>query len=262
MGTNLVKHNQYENLGLKGFFGWLRRTVNKVVNIIRPFIPNYVFVALDDFTNGDGQFDFGGVFNSDNENRPFQVTTDLFLTPLDEANLDNWVDNNFLPYITPIFSTLESYKTNKPSVEDFIIFYNEAQMLIAYLTVQSQLDIANGVNGLSINAIKSRNSFLQLQIKTLRETLSEYLVTESLEVSESRVQLSIFTSKYAALGFNSPAEMTILYKEIATLNGAVIDYTDIDQTNTPIEAVSEKDNSLRNLTIAVVAGVIVGKAIN
>jgi hypothetical protein len=264
MSNYPTTYKQYNEPGLNGLFGWLRRKLNQVASIIAPVFPRIAHI-LDDFTNGDGTF-FTVEFGTIGERSVVGDVVDgsLPLTPLDEANLDNWYNNSFEPYFSNIVSVFNNYKVNTPSAEEFVIFYNEVSMLIAFLSAQSLHDSQNGVAGLTENAVIVRNQFLDIQKKTLNEFLTEFSSEKNLDVFTRKIGVDIQTSKYASLGFTSPSVMLILYKEIAVLNGTNIDYTDVDQTNTPINTVvtKAKDNTGRNLFIAVAAGYLVSKVVN
>lgn len=257
-------YKQYNEPGLNGLFGWLRRKINKIAEFIAPVFPRLSSI-LDDFSNGDGSFfgvEFGTIGNRSRNGEVYQNGS-LPLSPLDEANLDNWFENNFEPYFRSILQNFQNFKTNLPSVEEFVVFYNEVSMLAGYFAAQIKLDTQNGVDGLSFNAVLTRSEFLDIQAETLKRSLDEFVSEKGLEVSQRRVTLNINTSKYSSLGFNSPEVLSIKYGEVSVLNGSTIDYTEVDQTNTPIsEITNSKGNTGRNLVIAVVAGYFISKLVN
>lgn len=264
--------NHFEDTGLNGFFSWVRKALNRVAAVVTVFSPGLGGI-LNDFSDGDGSF-FGfntgtiGGGGTGNEFTLFrssvvdQIDLDIEVTPLDEANLDNWLKNNFLPYFNIVLQKLQGFNNSNTSPETFIIYYNEVNLLIAYLLTVMRDDRLNGVDGLSRNGVLARIEFLKVQTHTLKGLLDEYTSNNDLDVFTRKQSLNISTSKYNSLGFNSPETLRVSYKEVALINGTPVDYEEIIEPGTGnVNVVTNPPNNNTNPEASVNETSKIGKTI-
>jgi hypothetical protein len=240
--SNLQPYSHYTQtpLAMAGFFSWLRKAVNKVVNIAGPFLPPRVFEILDDFTDGDGSFldqRFGNIFGEDatiSQEVLFRPTAntlneDFDLSTLDESILDEWVNTKFLPYYNTVLQNVKEAQSKSNLINFFIAKLNNVSKFIAFLddyiikaSANPSLHKIN--NQLSTNGVLALTEFLKIQSKTLQEVLTEVIETESLSIETVMTQVQIDTNPYQNLLLSKTAVVNTTYNEIKSVNGSTVDY--------------------------------------
>lgn len=236
MSKSLSKYKQYNQPGLNGFLGWLKKALGIAAQVLMYFSPA-IGSALDDFSNGDGMF--MGMTTGNYWGRGVSVTDqidlDIEVTPQDEMVLDTWLANNFNPYYNAKLNQVRDLSISAISVSDFIIIYNAINIYIAYIAAQSQLDKSNGVDGLSENGVLARSYFLQVQSQALRSYLDEYVEQNNIDIFSRKTTINLDTTQFLDLGLNSPKNISVNYQEVASLNGNDVAYDDVtDPTDVSI----------------------------
>lgn len=239
---NNIQTNSNVVPAMGGLFSWLKRTVRKVVAAIAHVStdPFFLFDILDDAFNGNG-FDFGNP-------QPFGkvlntgltqiLEQDVNLTPQDEASLDFWVDVKFTPYFKTFFSKIKGFNLNPPSIDTFINYYNEAQEFIALLKWYQNYVMVNGEGNLTIEAVRARNQFLNIQIGLLEAEIDNYISNIDIELITAQTQVSVSTLKYSVLGFNIPGNVDLTTKMIIKPNNLIG-----TEVFTPLETPNQKSTS-------------------
>ena len=214
---NIVKSNNYNQNtpGLNGFCGWLRRTVNNVLNAVAEVSHNPFFALsiLQDAFDGDGQFNLG----NDNPGEYFFRGIDnqeVELTLQEEAFLDSWVEQKFKPLFLSYFSQLKQFSLNNPTLNDFKQFYNNAHEFIGYINWSiNNVTSHNSQPFISDNAITARNRFLVIQMELLEADIMSFIEASNFDFSVGMVQQSLQTSKYHILDFNVNASVIFQRKK-------------------------------------------------
>lgn len=230
--SNVTEYSQYNNKALAGFWSWLGRAVNKVVRAIRDFLPRNVFMVLDDATNGDGSFNWGGVFDITQPGggavQRFSNPTDYPLTTSDEFMLDGFVVN-FTAFIKPLFEDLKSVRDGQSTVAEIKDIYNQAQRVISVIKYCINISLQDTRGRYSINALKSRNEFLLIQVGTIEQTLNELISQYNISVKPRQENISFTGSDYSILDFELP---NIFANTVKTFAVSAIDDVEItDQDN-------------------------------
>lgn len=210
----LVPQNYYEpQPALGGFFSWLRKAVNRVSQIVKEVSPT-IGGWLDDFTNGDGNF-FGIHFGSlIREDRAFSANEDIPLTSFEEVMLNDWLNNQFIPFYKPFIEDIKHFISKPPKAKLFAEYFNEAYEFLGLLNwYRSNSDTIWQIY-LSKNQIKARNEFLKKQIGDLEILISRYLETTGTVFEVNDKNISINTKKYEALGFEIPNVINTSTKQI------------------------------------------------
>ncbi|MDH7913207.1 hypothetical protein [Winogradskyella sp. SYSU M77433] len=263
----MKKNIEISPVALAGFFGWLRRTVNNVLNAVAEVSHNPLFV----FNILQDAFDGGG-FNLGNDNQGEYLfrtnnNSEVELTAQDEAVLDNWVESNFKPFFLPYFSKLKEFSLESPTIEEFSSFYNEAHEFIAYLKWYIEKPVSVGFNQtFSTNALIVRNQFLQIQIELLDGDIKSFLKATKLNVDNYMETISLSTAKYVGLNFSSPNFITLSVSKIDSEAIRNIETNEVQNNNSVItysqEVNSEKKSSGGTLLLLAILGLSVFFAVN
>lgn len=238
MKLGLTTQQQYQPMALAGFFSWLKRAVNKVVNAVKIFLPRSVYEILNDFTNGDGRFSFGGVFGSQDPTIQGRsvvlntngVTTDLPLTPSEEAILNQWL-SLFTAYVKPFFKLIKEQRDNAPTLLELKNTYNKVQRLISVLSFYINYTSINGENGFTLNTVRSRNEFLKIQIETLQETLGDLVSQFNIDLKPISKNVAFQAMNYEGLAFDLPTTFNATTLEFYVKNVEGVDVGGDDDEN-------------------------------
>lgn len=228
--SNVAPYNHYNNKALAGFFSWLGRAVNKVVRAIGSLLPRNVFQVLDDATNGDGSFNWGGIFDVTQPGgavQRFSNPTDYPLTTSDEFMLDSFVVN-YTAFIKPLFENLKQVRDGKSTVAEIKNIYNQTQKVISVINYCISVSLQDTRGRYSTNAIKSRNEFLALQIDTIEETLNELISQYSISVKPREETISFTGADYNVLDFDLPNVFATSVKTFAVDAIDDVEITDED----------------------------------
>lgn len=230
---------------LGGFFSWLKRAVQNVANAIIEISHNPAFIAdiAVDIFDGHG-------FTLGNQNgylfRTIPVeTVEIPLNPVDEQKLDVWVQSKFLPYYKTFFTTLKQYSTNPPPLATFIVFYNNVQKFIGFLKWYKNYVLVIGEGSFSINALKARNQFFDVQIELLEADLLEFIASRNMSVNPANSNVNLSTNKYSSLGFNTPTSVSVNVLQIVanqSNSGQIL----INNTAIPIDNGQNLNNIIPN----------------
>lgn len=227
MSNQVATYGHYNNKALAGFFSWLRRAVNNVINAISAFLPRQVFMVLDDFTNGDGSFSPFDVFNSGGQAKNFNNPTDIPLTNADEFMLDSWLVN-YNAFVLPFFKNLKNVKDGQSTIADIKDVYNNTYKIIAVLKYCIEVSLQDTRNRYSQNALLSRNAFIDIQIGTLESTVNDLISQYSITVKPITEPISFRGSDYNLLDFQLPNVFAAPTKRFAVSAIDDIDISDDD----------------------------------
>lgn len=199
------KNNQLPPVAMAGFFGWLKRTVNNILNAVSEVSHNpfFIITIIDDAFDGDGEFNLG---NSNPGEYLFRngAQQEINLTIQEQTVLDLWVETQFKPLFLNYFSELKEFSVNSPRLSVFKQFYNNLHEFIAYLKWSVSRDVSSGLDPVfSINALLARNQFLDIQISVLLADLNEYIDATGISFSSEKRPINVNTSKYQVLGFRN-----------------------------------------------------------
>lgn len=216
-----------------GFFSWLGKAIGATATAIASVAvsPLSIFSIVNDLFDGDGTFQG---FN-------FQRSQEIPLTSKDELMLDAWVENKFIPFFKPFFSTIKLYNSNPPTLMVFIEYYNNAQEFIALLNWYMIYIKTNGESGLTINAINARNKYIEVQIKVLETEIANYIKSVGLVLNPAEVSIKISKEKYQSLVFNIPNSFNI--KAIQFISQSNNDQTIVNISN-PNQIAQEPNKNL------------------
>lgn len=238
MRNDLATYQQYQvQPAMAGFFSWLRKAVNTVATALTGIVP--FAGALADFTDGDGQWfniPFGSLMDNSSGFRQEQLmetSVDYDLSPSEEAVLDFWVENNFLPILKPYLLTLKGYIANPPSIETFNAFYNEMQEFIAVLKWYQGYVLSTGERRYTDNALKSRNQFMNVQIAQLQSQLQLYIESTNAYIQTEAINVSVSKAKYRGLAFVTPEVFNVNTYIVSSIQ--TIDDTDVVISDAPID---------------------------
>src|SRR5690606_6232107 len=115
--------------------------------------------VLADFTDGDGSFfnlNFGTIGDGASNGFWFRQGTsvqDLDLTEEEEAVLDAWIDQQFLPAFKLQLKPFKSFMLTPPTTAQFEAAYNKAQEFIGVLRYHQTYVFTAGESGYSSNMI-------------------------------------------------------------------------------------------------------------
>lgn len=237
--SNISQFQHYNNpQGLNGLFSWLGRAVKAVFNaailVITPGNGYGITSAIIDFFDGNGSFggidnvgttgwDIWGIYTGFAQ-RGGTSFIDLPLTSLDEFNLDKWLNNKFIPYYKNVLSQIKEFKDTSISLETFIAFYNEIQILIEYLDYLQFYSLQNPQSDLSLNAIKTRNALLNIKRTLLIEQIDILTASKGYSITTNNITKTVSTLKFNPLGFNNPTQISLTYKRMYSINNSIIDY--------------------------------------
>lgn len=235
MQNQITTYNQYQPMALAGFFRWLRDAVNKVTNVLKPFLPSPIYNILNDFTDGDGRFfgvNTGSLLPPEKTiglgtPRTSGLTLDEFeqMYPIDASDrriLDLWL-NTFT-------NTLQTYFASIANAKDIIAAHNKLYQFIAVLeyATANNLQVAQGT--ISNNAIQLRNAFIDIQIAALEDTIKSKLEEQNLDLQYTTVTATVngFSWRNTGIVFDNRFDVTYEkaeYQSILQLDndGIVID---------------------------------------
>lgn len=249
--------NPYKTNSNKGFFSWLKKAVKAVVNVaINIAIPGNgygVINALIDFVDGDGMF--GGVNFNLKTNQTSINFTDLPLTESDIISLDNWLYNQFLPFYTNILDNLKQLEgVVNTHINDIIDRYNYVQEFAAYVDYMKNVSEANGQQGLSINAVKTKNAFLEIKKSYLLEQLENLLVNDQYDYQTHNKVIN--ENKFTALDYDPIGDVKTEVNTISFIDG--VNILQQNHTNNNITSTQNQQNKKGSLwlPIAITAGAI------
>lgn len=226
-------------VALAGLFSWLRKTVNKVVNILEPILPNKIYTALNDFTDGNGYFFSYYIGNFFDETNPIQRSLgsaiDLPLTIQEELILDHWVDNSFIPALKVLQQQLHLHDTTAQTLTSSINLYNRIQEFIAVLNYYQEYLYLIDEPGLSDNAKTAKNQFITLQIAVLSEQINDHISSLGVEFTPKPIAKIIYSSDYSYLKLPFPEEFKIKYGILVSISDDTILTDTENEINTTTE---------------------------
>lgn len=193
-----AQHTSTQPIGMGGFFSWLKKAVKATFKAVTTVVtkPSSIIDVFEDFLNGDGVF-MGIDFQQEKAAEPI-------LTPQDEAQLDNWVNTKFTPYFKSLLTDVKNAVLNPGNKSKFVQLYNRIQEFKAVIKWHQGYVLLNRDNGLSLNAVKARNQFLDIQLRLLDAQVNEYLrITNTTPNLNNRVVV-INKLDYAVFGFKFP----------------------------------------------------------
>lgn len=234
MQNKLAINNHYQQQGLKGFFSWLKKTVNKIsVQLKANGVP--FMGILDDFTNGDGKFfgfKFGNYFAQEAQTEigtGFKslngvLDTDLPLTAIEESYLDTWVDQNVIPFTANYINKIKALAYSSPTLLNFGTVYNEVSMLTAFVEWYS-VNYQNYSNSAtSLNVVKTQIALLQVNAAIIQEQLDIYIANASVSLTTETVSSKVSTSlNFNGLGVNIPGSIQLTHKKLTAVNLTLVE---------------------------------------
>lgn len=233
MQNKLAINNHYQQQGLKGFFSWLKKTVNKIsVQLKANGVP--FMGILDDFTNGDGKFfgfKFGNYFAQEAQTEigtGFKslngvLDTDLPLTAIEESYLDTWVDQNVIPFTANYINKIKALAYSSPTLINFGAVYNEVSMLTAFVEWYS-VNYQNYSNSAtSLNVVKTQIALLQVNAAIIQEQLDIYVTNANVSITTETVSSKVSTSlNFNGLGVNIPGSIQLTHKKLTAVNLSLV----------------------------------------
>ncbi|WP_426431025.1 hypothetical protein ACPX19_01395 [Winogradskyella sp. HB-48] len=246
-----MKYNNLPPVALAGFFSWLKRTVNNVLNAISEVSHNpfFVLTMIEDAFDGDGAFNLGNSNPGEYLFRGGSAQEEINLTIQEQAALDQWVETRFKPIFLTYFSELKVFSSTTIRLSEFRDYYNDAHEFIAYLKWYITRDVSSTYDpALSINARLARNQFLEIQLEILKTDIMSFVDSTRLSFTTEIIESAIITNKYSALGFsNVPQSINTQVRKIKD-NSFVDSSTntnleeDTEVVYTPIETVKKKSS--------------------
>src|SRR5690606_4819868 len=152
------------------------------------------------------------------------------LTPAEEAVLDNWVDNHFVPFFNNLLAIIKHAK-DVPTTANIVTAYNEANFVKSLFLWYQQYAVSNGQAGFTENAIKARNEFLKVQIESITQTLNVSIPT----MVGSKQTLIVSAQDVEELNIATPAVFTIATIQINSTNTIPVDTITDDNTDIVIQ---------------------------
>ncbi|MCB0462673.1 MAG: hypothetical protein R2816_06780 [Flavobacteriaceae bacterium] len=203
-GNSLSEGHNEPPVALAGFFSWLKRAVTNVVRAVAKVShdPFFAINIIEDAFDGNG-------FTIGIKSSGINLNQNLNLTAQDEVKLDNWVNNNFLPFYKQYFIKIKEYNLNPPTVKVFKAFFDEAMEFIALIDWYRDFVKFNGETYLSSDAINARNQFLDIQMRVLEKEINKYISSTNVNLNQTTKNQVIDPEKYSSLLFNLPSNTTI-----------------------------------------------------
>lgn len=258
--NNLVTTQQTYVPALGGFFSWLKRAVQNVVNAIVTvsYNPTFVFDILEDLFNNDGSFNVGNPnlcrrLDSGTCRLTSTGYADIPLTPNEEAILDNWVNNNFTPFKRYLSGKLKQLDTNSLTIVDFVSYYNEVQLVISALEWYQNYSLSINELGLTQNAKLARNQFIDVQIGLLQSEIQQYMLDAYIDLIPNLVSIDLETSKYLALGLQFP--------QLISVNSYMIDLGEVQNPDQKVSSGLNRNSKALPVVGLLIAGSLVAAAI-
>ncbi|REG89900.1 hypothetical protein [Winogradskyella sediminis] len=224
---NLVTSNHFKEPGLNGFFGWLKRTVNNVLNAVSEVSHNpfFAFTVIRDAFDGGGfnignsnpgQFNTGLVRrNSGSEQLSDLNSQEVELKEAEEALLDLWVESRFKPLFLSYFTQMKQFSITPPKLNEFKIFYNNVYEFIGYINWSINNVVSHNSHlFLSNNVITARNRFLSIQMELLEADIKGYIESSNLNFNVKETPFNLYTNKYQTLDFVVEEYVFIQKKEL------------------------------------------------
>lgn len=255
-------NNQELQPALSGFFGWLKRAVANVANAIVSVSRDPFFVAdiIGDIFDGggftvgnqnNGQFSFVDQFTAFRQ-VPIQDIEQINLTTYEELVLDNWVQNNFLPFYKPFFAQIKSFSLNAPSRNNLIEFYNKTQRFISVLNWYKSYSLTSLEANYTANMKTVRNQFLDVQIELLHSEINDYISKTNVAISPVVKSKIVDLQQYSQLGFNLPSSITLEHLQAEVVNNNTGTQT---ITNVPITQNATSTKKSSNLILWLILGI-------
>ncbi|GAA0750211.1 hypothetical protein [Gaetbulibacter jejuensis] len=229
---------------LRGFFSWLKKTINNVVSAVVEVSrdPFFILEIVHDAFDGGG-FTFGignnnGSANLFRESGYFEQVVSL--NEYEENMLDLWVEQRFLPFFKQYFLRLKQFSSQTPTISNFTDYYNSVHEFLGLIKWYRSYVLINGESGLTMNALKVRNQFLTFQINLLETELNSYIQEKSISVSSRLTSKTINTNEYIQLQLNIPNSLEI---EVLQITQNTISDPGINIINEPTPKPSDNTSS-------------------
>ncbi len=275
MNTQLTTYHQNRPIAMAGFFSWLGKAVKAVARSVVNVITGQnggLWGVIEDFTNGDGQFggeNLGGWSFGQNAISSFigrQSNQDYPLSQTEETILDNWVEQNFIPFFRAKLEAIKTANDYGLSVNEFVELYNSIHQTIGFFKWLHQYSLSQSqqsFGALSQNAINARGSLVDLKMELLKEQLDAYMQNKQISVTAVKRTFDVSSFDYGNLGFLLPQSIRISAYQVdgenditESSNTTSNNGNDAVNTSSPGTTIEGKPNYLAYGIAAVALGVL------